>query len=586
MDNKKQKSMTGYPSIDKPWLKYYPTAAVEAELPRKTAYQFIFEKHCNNRKVIALEYCGIKISYGKVFDMIDIIARSFIAMGVKKGDIVTFALPTMPEMIYIFYALNKIGAVSNAIDPRLQEPEILKTLKETNSKILVALDMCIPEISHLLDTDNLSYVVTLTPVESLPMPARILNSFKNRHKKNKDPRFLNWKEFLKMGKSVNEITEADYEPNMPVTIVHTGGTTGIPKGVVLSNENLNSMALIHEISGFSFVPYADSYLTFLPPFIAYCLVNAVHNPLYLGCKNILIPSFTPTDFPSLVMKYHPNHILGGPILWDYFIKSSLTQQADLSFIKHAVSGGDSMTVELENDVNKFLSSHGCKYKVSQGYGMTEVSSAACFSMDVSYELGSVGIPFVKNIISIFDPDTNEELTYNKSGEVCIQTPTMMLEYYNNPIATAEVIRTHPDGSVWVHTGDIGRMNENGNLFIEGRIKRMIVRNGNKIFPVAVENVIMTHDAVANCVVTQMPNAVERHVPVAHIVFNKSVEEEKIIDEIDKLIQSALPEFNVPYLYVIRDSLPITTINKIDYKNLEEESRQYENSEKRIIHYQP
>lgn len=578
------KELTGYPSIDKPWLKYYPASAVEAEIPKKTAYQFIFEKHSNNRQAIALEYLGIKISYGKVFDMIDIIARSFISMGVKKGDIVTFALPTMPEMVYIFYALNRIGAVSNAIDPRLQEPEILKILKETNSKILVALDMCLPEIAHLLETANLSYIVTLTPVESLPMPVRIINSCKNRRTKNKEPRFLNWKEFLKIGKNVKEAIEVDYKPNMPVTIVHTGGTTGVPKGVVLSNENLNLMALVHAISGFNFIPYADSYLTFLPPFIAYCLVNAVHNPLYLGCRNILIPSFMPTDFPVLVMKYHPNHILGGPILWDYFIKSSLTQHADLSFIKHAVSGGDSMTIELENDVNNFLSSHGCKYKVSQGYGMTEVSSAACFSTDVSYELGSVGIPFPKNVISIFDTNTGEELTYNQSGEVCIQTPTMMLEYYNNPAATAEVIRKHLDGSVWVHTGDIGRMNENGKLFIEGRIKRMIVRNGNKIFPVAVENVIMTHHAVANCVVTQMPNAVERHVPVAHIVFNKSVEEDKAINEIDQLIRNVLPEFNVPYLYVTRDSLPITGINKIDYKKLEEESKSYQNNSSHIVMY--
>lgn len=577
------KELTGYPSIDKPWLKYYPASAVEAEIPKKTAYQFIYEKHSNNRQAIALEYLGIKISYGKVFDMIDIIACSFISMGVKKGDIVTFALPTMPEMVYIFYALNRIGAVSNAIDPRLQEPEILKTLKETNSKILVALDMCLPEIAHLQKTVNLSYIVTLTPVESLPMPVRILNSFKNRRIKNKDPRFLNWKEFLKIGKNVKEAIEVDYEPNMPVTIVHTGGTTGVPKGVVLTNENFNAMALMQEISKYELQQY-DVFLTFLPPFIAYCLVNAIHDPLYLGFHNILVPKFDPQDFPGLMMKYHPNHVLAGPILWEYFIKSDLTQNADISYLKSPISGGDALNIELEKQVNQFFETHGCKHKIAQGYGMTEVSAASCFSTDDSYVPGSVGIPYVKNVISIFDSDTGEELTYNQSGEVCIQTPTMMLEYYNNPAATAEVIRKHLDGSVWVHTGDIGRMNENGNLFIEGRIKRMIVRNGNKIFPVSVENVIMTHSAVANCVVTQMPNEIERHVPVAHIIFNKPVEEDTTIDEIDQLIRNVLPEFNVPYLYVIRDSLPITAINKIDYKKLEEESKSYQNNSSHIVMY--
>lgn len=580
------KELTGYPSIDRPWLKYYPSSAIDAEIPQKTAYRFVYEKHCNQCQMIALEYFGTKISYGKVFDKIDLISKSFKAIGIKAGDIITFALPTMPEMVYIFYALNRIGAISNAIDPRLQESEILQTIKETNSKVLIAVDMCLPAISKLLKKTELEHMVILTPVESLSFPIKIVNACKKKSVKNTDFRILTWKHFLRMGKDVKGTIEIEYKPNMPATIVHTGGTTGIPKGVVLSNENMNAMALMHEVAGFDFTPYQDSYLTFLPPFIAYCLVNAVHNPMYLGCRNILIPNFDAADFPGLVMKYRPNHILGGPILWDYFIKSNLTHLADLSFIKHAVSGGDSMNVELEDEVNDFLKLHCCNHKVSQGYGMTEVSSAVCFSTDISYERGSVGIPFVKNIISIFQPDTEEEVRYNESGEICIQTPTMMLGYYNNPSATAEVIKKHTDGTIWVHTGDIGRMNENGNLFIEGRVKRMIVRNGNKIFPVAVENIIMTHPAVSNCVVVQMPNAVERHVPVAHLILYNDTEERKIINEIDELITKNLPIFNVPFLYVIRDLLPLTVINKIDYRKIEEETCLYEKSKERIIHFMP
>ena len=188
--------LTGYPSIDKPWMKYYPADAEKAEVPRKTAYQFVYEKHCDKRRTVALRYFGAKISYGKVFDMVDRIARAFRAMGVKKGDIVTFALPTMPETVYIFYALNKIGAVSNAIDPRLQEAEISRTIEETGSKILIALEMCLPEILPLLETTGLAHIVTLTPTESLAVPAR-------RQRGKQDPRILCWKQFLRGGRAGN-----------------------------------------------------------------------------------------------------------------------------------------------------------------------------------------------------------------------------------------------------------------------------------------------------------------------------------------------------------------------------------------------
>ena len=577
----KEQNLTGYPSIDKPWLKYYPASAADKEIPAKSAYSFIYDKQKNNQSAIALEYFGVKVSYGKVFAMIERIARSFKKLGVQRGDIVTLALPTMPETVYIFYALNRIGAISNLIDPRLQETEILQSIEETKSKVLVAIDMCFPVVSKLFDKSTIENIVILTPIESLPLPVRLLSAIKNKSEKIANPHILTWKCFLKIGKEYQDTIDVSYRPNMPITIVHTGGTTGVPKGVVLTNENFNTMALTQEISEYD-LQSGDRFLTFLPPFYAFCLVNAIHDPLYLGFRNILIPKFDPKDFPSLMVKYKPNHLLSGPILWDFFIKSELTQDADLSYLKTPISGGDALNIELERDINAFFESHGCRHKVAQGYGMTEVSAAACFSTDSSYVPGSVGIPYVKNVVSIFDPDTEEELTYNQPGEVCIQTPTMMLEYYNNPIATAEVIRKHANGEVWLHTGDIGRITEDGNLFIDGRIKRMIVRNGDKIFPAAVEGIIMSHPAISNCVVVQMPNDTERHVPVAHLILNDSASAEEVVREVDEIVLKELPAFNLPYLYVIRKDLSLTGANKVNYKVLEEESKQYQDKTDRIV----
>lgn len=559
-----EKKLTGYPSIDKPWLKYYPEGAHEVPIPKKTAWQFVFDKQKGNGRNIAFRYLGKKINYASFFASVEVCAKALKAIGVKNGDVVTLALPTAPETVYLFYALNRIGAVSNAMDPRLKCADFLCSIKETNSKYIFATDMSISELSGITDENEIT-IIQVSPFISAPAVIKLLVTAKNK----KTNSVMDWKHFLNQGKVYTGNIDEPYRENSPVTIVHTGGTTGIPKGVVLTNENFNAMALTQEISGFNLAE-KDSFLTFLPPFIAYCLVNAIHDPLYLGFENTLVPQFEYSDFPKLLLKHKPNHVLGGPILWDGLIRSELAQDADLSFLKSPISGGDAMNIELENRINTFFASHNCKYHIQQGYGMSEVSAAACYSSEKSYCPGSVGIPYVKNVISIFDVETEQELTYGNEGEVCIQSPTMMKEYYNNREETDALIRTHSDGSVWLHTGDCGMMNSDGNLFIKGRMKRMIVRSGNKIFPATIESIIMQHPSVLNCAVVQMPHEEERHVPVAFLV----VEEDAPTDVIEILkaqIGSKLPEFNIPYKFIFKDELPLTGINKIDFRALEKET---------------
>lgn len=562
---REEKKLTGYPSIDKPWLKYYPVEAESVSIPEKTAFELVFDKQKNNPKP-ALIYLGQKVSFKKLFSKIEDCAKAFQAAGIKSNDIVTVALPLIPETVYIFYALNRIGAVSNFIDPRLKPNEFVHSMVETDSRMLLVADLFVDTaIGVKKDLADLQ-VVFVSPLESASPLLKVLS-----HKNKSMLDFgVSWTKFIEQGSAIRTLTEEKFIKNKPATIVHTGGTTGLPKGVMLTNENFNAMALTQEISDFGFES-GDSILTFLPPFIAYCLVNAIHDPLYLGWKNTLIPKFEYTDFPELVMKYKPNHILGGPILWDNFIKSPLTQKSDLSFLKSPISGGDSMNIELERQINAFLLSHNCDHKIMQGYGMTEVSAAACFSSDRSYCEGSVGIPYVKNTISIFDVETNNELSYGNEGEVCIQSPTMMSGYFHNPDATSEIIKTHSDGSTWLHTGDCGVMNEYGNLFIKGRMKRMIVRSGNKIFPTSIEAVILRNKNVSNCAVVQMAHECERHVPVAFLVLKNPEAFDETVSELNQLIESELPEFNIPYKYFIKDELPLTGINKIDFRVLEKEA---------------
>lgn len=577
--------MTGYASIDKPWLKYYEEAGILADIPKEKAYDLIYNKY-HDSKLIALNYFGTKITYREMFNKIEQSASSFKTLGIKKGDIVLMALPTTPEMVYTFYALNRIGAIVDTIDPRIKSDRYKEIIKETNSKYLVAIDLCRPVIEELLEKENLSQVILVSPIESLSLPIKLLSKLKsNSLSKITNNKIIEWSEFIKLGKKYNGKIDCEYEENMPVVIVHTGGTTGEPKGVILTNENFNTMAVTQEISGFN-SKEKDRFLTFLPPFIAYCLVNAIHDPLYLGFENFLVPKFDAKDFPNLMYKYKPNHVLAGPILWDYFIKDKRIQKENLSYLKSPISGGDVLNIELERAINKFFQEHNCNIPIASGYGLTEVSAAAIYSKPQSYKEGHVGIPYIKNNVSIIDPETKEELLYNTEGEICISTPTMMKEYYNNETATNEIIKTNCDGLRWIRTGDLGTIDADGSIKVNGRIKRLIVRNGNKIFPSSVEDIVRENKIITGISIVAMPDKLERHIPVAYLTIEENYQghEAEIVNSIESLIKEKLPDFNIPAKYIFKSSLPLTTINKIDFKKLEEESLSYINSEKIILKY--
>lgn len=578
--------ITGYASIDKPWLKYYEKIGITKEIPKVKAYDLIHNKYANNKELISLNYFGKKITYYEMFNNIEMVAKSLKKIGVQKGDIVLMALPTIPEMVYVFYALNRIGAIVDTVDPRIKSDRYKQIISETNAKYLFAIDMCYPTISSLLKEVDLSKVILTSATTSLPLPIKMLSLLKNKNRyKITDNKIIDWSDFIKLGQNYLGEVDCKYSADMPVVIVHAGGTTGEPKGVILTNENFNTMAVTQEISGFN-SQEKDKFLTFLPPFIAYCLVNAIHDPLYLGFENILIPKFDASDFPNLMYKYKPNHVLAGPILWDYFIKNKKIQKEDLSYLKSPISGGDVLNIELEREINNFFKQHNCNIPIASGYGLTEVSAAAIYSKSTAYKEGFVGIPYVKNNVSVFVPGTKEELPYNQEGEICISTKTLMKEYFNNRSATANIIKKLADGERWIYTGDLGIIDHDGSIKVSGRIKRLIVRNGNKIFPSDVENIILQNQLI-NCVsVVSMPSSEERNVPVAYLTIKPTGMgfENDIVDNIELAIRNKLPDFNVPVKYIFKLELPLTNINKIDFKKLEQESLKYLDSDKIILDY--
>ena len=562
-----QGPLTGKQSIDKTWLKYYEDYDIKQDIPKMSAYDYMVVNNNSNLDKIALNFYGIKITYEELLKNIDKITRSLISLGVKKGNIVTLAMANTPEMVYLFYALNRIGAISNVIDPRYSADEMKREINKVNSKYFITLEDCYDTSRRIIEETNVEKTVYLTALESMPLPIKVVNKLKNKIK-SIDNNSISWNDFIKNGKKIDKDINNIYENDMPVTIVHTGGTTGEPKGVVLTNENFVAMANMHMHGGLDYEK-DDKFLNILPPFIAYCLCNGINMPLTLGLEVTIIPQWDVPDFPMILDKYKPNHVLAGPILWDYVTKSDIR---DLSYLKTPVSGGDALNEELEKRINDFFKKKNCKSKVAQGYGMTEVSSAAVFSKQEANKIGSVGIPFIKNNVSIFDPETLLEKNIGEEGEIWISSPTIMKEYYNNNIATEELKITTIDGNNWIRTGDIGKIDLDGNLYIVGRMKRMIVRNGNKIFPANTENIVLKLNEIDNCAIVGIDDDIERKVTVIHIVLKKEIVEskEEIVEKIKKIISDNLPEFNIPVKFVFRESMPLTSINKIDFKKLEQE----------------
>lgn len=568
-----EKNMTSYPSIDKPWLKYYTEEAINATLPECTIYEYLWENNKDYQSNVALNYFDRKITYGEVFANIEKATKSYSALGLKSGDIVTICAVTIPETIYSFYGLNRLGVVCNMVDPRTSAEGICEYIKEVNSKIVVTIDVAYPKIVEAIKGTSVEKIVVISPADSLPQPKKFLyKSFKATKIPN-DNAHIKWNELIALGKDAKSET-VSYKKDTPCVIVHTGGTTGMPKGVLLSDDNLNQSAFQAIMAGFDF-KRDHTWLNIMPPFIAYGVGNGLHLPLVVGMEVILIPSFNPNEFADLLNKYHPNHMVGVPSHYGNIIRNKKMQNQDLSYIIAPTVGGDAMDISLEIETNEFLKKHNCKYPACKGYGMSEVAAGVsiCSSHDVN-KIGSVGIPLTHTTMAIFDIATGKELPYNQEGEICMTGPNTMVGYYNNETETNNVIRKHDDGLMWVHSGDIGYIDEDGFVFIKDRIKRVIIRHdGFKVFPSLIEKTVDTNDnVVSNCAVGVADTSHSQgKLPIVFAVLNDGANAESVKAELFELCKKELPEYVQPADFVFIDKMPLTPIGKVDYRALEKEA---------------
>ncbi|MBR4911185.1 MAG: acyl--CoA ligase [Clostridia bacterium] len=574
-----EQKLTGYPSIDKPWLKYYSEEAINAPLPECTIYEYLWDSNKDHLDDIALNYFDRKITYGELFENIEKAAKAFSTLGVKEGDIVVMATVTTPETIYAFYGLNRLGAISNMVDPRTSTEGIRSYISEVNAKFVLTIDAALPKIENAVVGTKTNTILVVSPADSLPQPKKSLFLLSNKLK-GKTPKLsdkcISWAEFIEKGLETKP-AYSEYKKGTCCVIVHTGGTTGTPKGVMLSNDSLNIMVVLQKYSN-TRMKRKQSFLDFMPPFIAYGLACGIHNPLNFGMTLDIVPKFDPSKFDKLIISKKPNHAIGVPSYWQQLANGRVK---NLSFIQNAIAGGDRIDPTQEKLINNFFNGKGCKYKLSKGYGLTELASTATYTVCDNCNLpDSVGIPLFLNNMKIVDSNLDKEVTYNQEGEICISSPTMMLGYYNNESATNDVIKKDINGNKWFYTGDSGYINEDGLLFVVGRIKRMIVRyDGFKIFPSQIEDVLLKNKNVDYCCAVGIAdkNHSQGQLPIVFVVKNGNESNDEVKSELFELCKKELPEYAQPIDFVSIDALPLTPIGKIDYRALEKQAEELSNA---------
>lgn len=566
MENKNLK-----PSELKPWLKYLPKESLNATVPECTLYSLLKETCKPYINKTALHYYGTNISFKKLLEKIEETAAAFVALGVKKGDIVSLCTVCFPETVYAFYALNKIGAISDFIDPRTNADGIEQMIREAESKILVVVNLAWPKVEYFRSRLNLDKIIIQSATTALPPIAKAVKTIQGGTPKIPyDENVLSWQSFTKLGKGI-KTKEVPFEKDSVATIVHTGGTTGFPKGVLLTNTGLNAVSTNFGKSGVN-ITLDQKFLNIMPPFSSYGISCGVHTPLTQGLEVTLIPKFEPDKIGYLIKKYKPAHMMGVPAFYEKLINSKEMKGFDLSFFESSGSGGDTMNYALETKLNNFLKEHGGKYPLSQGYGMSEVSAAASCCYNSVAKSMSVGIPMLTTTIGVFRPETTEELGFNEEGEICITGPTMMKGYFKRDDETSKVMIKHPDGKVWIHSGDMGYMDEDGFVYIKGRIKRMIVRfDGHKVFPSHIESALSKHNSVFSCAVvdTEDTEHGQGMYPVAIIELKESHRgnEEQIKKDLIELSNQTLEERGRPYDIVFIEKMPRTSVGKVDYRTL-------------------
>ena len=530
----------------------------------------IAEQYPNN---VAFDFMGKSTTYREMVREIERCAKALKTIGVRENDKVTIAMPNCPQAIYMFYAVNLIGAIANMIHPLSAEKEIEFYLNESESVTAITLDQFYHKFESIRENTKVVNIIIASVKDALSKPVRagyMLTEGRKIKPIPKDAPVIRWKEFMKLSEHCFYKYKVRRAGDDAAVILYSGGTTGTTKGIVLTNKNFNALGQ-QVLAANPMFGIGDKMLAAMPLFHGFGLGVCIHTMLSQGGRCILIPRFTAKSYAKDIVKYRCNFIAGVPTLYEALLRLDSMNGADLSCLKGVFSGGDSLSIELKKKFDKFLAEHKAKIQVREGYGTTETVTACCLTPPHMAKEGSIGLPFPDTYIKIVEPGTDRELPYGEEGEILLAGPTVMKEYMKHPEETAQTLRRHDDGLTWVYTGDLGVMDEQGFIYFRGRAKRMIISSGYNIYPGQIENILDANDKVQMSCVIGVPDPyrmqkVKAFVKLAADVPANDATKAELMDYCRKHIA----KYAMPYYIEFKDDMPKTLVGKVAYRVLEEE----------------
>ena len=557
--------------IAAPWLSSYGEVAPNLDYSEKTMSEAVLERAAIEKDFAALTFMGKATSYNRLAKEIDRVARSFWALGIRPGVRVLVCLPNVPQAVFCLYGLNRIGAIPTMVHPLSAVSELTFFMNEGSCDTVVTLDQFYGKFLEVRNQRPVSKIVVCRVSDELKFPLNIGQKLMTERKFPKVlPEDIVWKDFMSMGENVTDDYVAKKDYRTEAVVLFSGGTTGTTKGIMLSDLNFNALAWQTANMANEEV-YHSKMLAAMPVFHGFGLGVCIHTLMFIGGTSILVPRFNVKSYANLIRKTKPNYIAGVPTLFEAITRNRYLDGADLSCLRGVFSGGDSLTIELKKKFDAFLKEHNARVRVREGYGTTECVTACCLTPYNKEKEGSIGIPFPDTYFKICKPGTCDELPYGEEGEICLTGPSMMIGYIGHEQENKDTLRTHADGHVWLHTGDLGKMDDEGFIYFKQRIKRMIVTSGYNVYPSQLENIIEGHPAVQRSCVIGIKDSLKMQKVKAFIVLRDGyTATPEMEEEIRAYCKKHIAKYALPAQYEFRDSLPTTLVGKVAYTKLEEE----------------
>ncbi|MFB3925299.1 MAG: AMP-binding protein [Syntrophales bacterium] len=554
----------------RPWLKFYGHVPETIDYPAITMYESVMKTVERCPEAVAYDFLGYTSTYRQFGREIDRCADALAGIGLKKGDRITISMPTSPQGIICFYAANKLGAVSAMIHPLSTPKEIEFYLKSSRSRFALTLDAFYGKFREIREKTELETLI-LTRIPDYLTPLKKIGFWMTRSRKippvPKDPAVRWWRDL--MSGTYPAATKAEMDTDEMAVILYSGGTTGIPKGIMLSNRNFISEGM--QVAAWGSMNNADSLLAILPIFHGFGLGVCVNACFMGGGKSILVPQFTPETVAGLIKSKKPSFIIGVPTLFDALSRNPALRKTDLSCLRATFSGADSLPMPVKERFEELVKKQGGNVQLLEGYGLTEAVTAVMAMPIGQYREGSIGIPFPDMLAKIVRIGTFDEVPPGEEGEICLHGPAVMLGYLDHPEETANTLKLHPDGKVWLHTGDIGSMDEDGFFYFKLRLKRMIKSSGMNVYPAQVEDVLYKHPDVREACIIGVPDESQVQRIKGFVVLKDPLKAGPEMEQaLIKFCRDHLIKWTCPREIEFRQALPKTLVGKIAFNVLEQE----------------